>query len=369
MIALSGSTGNYIELSGRKYSCFGGNNYLGLANHNVLIESAVSAIRKYGVNFSASRQTTGTSDLHLELEKLLSEFKNKDDSVVFGSGYMGNRILLHALKDKYTAVFMDQSSHASIHDAVPSTITDIFSYDHCDPDHLELLLKKHWRLKPLIITDGIFALTGEIAPLDKIFHLARRYDAILVSDDSHATGILGKNGRGTPEHFNLDGADIYQTETLSKALGAYGGFISGGEDIISAIRESSSIFLASTALPPPLSAAACSAVRIVMKQPELRIQLNENIAKISEAIMDLDFSTFFSLSPIIPLLFSERDRAEDLSGFLKKNNIIVPFITYPVKTNKFIVRITASACHTEDQIGELVACLKLWRRKHRSSED
>ena len=370
MVILSGSVSNYIFIGNRKYSYFGGNNYLGLANHPSLLENAINSIRKYGINFSASRQTTGTSELHLELENLLSEFKNKSGSVVYASGYMGNRILLNVLKDRYSAVFMDGSAHPSIHDAIPAGMTNVFSYDHCNPGHLEILLKEHKRFKPLIITDGIFALTGEIAPLDEIFQLAGKYNAILVTDDSHATGVLGKNGRGTPEHFNIDGSpNIYQSETLSKALGAYGGFISADSDLIASIRDKSGIYQASTSLPPPIAAAACSAVTIVMQQPELRTILNENIKVISEAVRNLDFLTYSRSTPIISVLFGSRANAEDLSEFLKTNNIIVPHITYPVKTNKFIVRITVSACHSKEQMQELIDCLIKWRKNHGSDKD
>ena len=367
---LSGSENNYVLLSGRKYSYFGGNNYLGLAGHPELKKSAIDSIERYGVSFSASRQTTGTSGLHIELENLLSQFKNKKESVVFGSGYLGNRILLNILRDRYSAIFMDGSAHPSIQDAIPRDLSNVFSYEHCNAGHLEILLKEHRNFRPLIITDGIFALSGEIAPLDKIYPLARKYNAILISDDSHATGILGKNGRGTPEHFNLDGEDnIYQSDTLSKALGSFGGFISADNEIISAVKERSGIYLASTSLPPPSVAAACSAVRIIMQHPELRSRLYENIKIISEGIAGLNFETLSRSTPIISLFFNSREKASALSDFLNEHNIIVPYVTYPVKMNKFIVRITASASHTKEQIGELVDCLKTWRSNNGSNKD
>jgi 7-keto-8-aminopelargonate synthetase-like enzyme len=370
MLKLENSISNYIYLENKRYSFFGGNNYLGLANHPSLIRSAINSIQKYGINFSASRQTTGTSILHLELEKLLSEFKNKKDSVVYASGYLGNRILLDALKNQYSAVFLDELSHPSIIDGIPSGIPKVIYYNHCDPLHLEILLKKNRKFRPLIITDGVFSLTGEIAPLSKIYPVAERYNALLIVDDAHATGVLGENGRGTPEFFHLDdAANIYQSETLSKALGAYGGFISAGEEIVSTIREKSNIYLASTSLPPPIVSAACSALMIIRQQPGLRTALFENIKDLKEGVKRLNFHSSPDYTPIIPLMFTSQKNAKNISDFLKENYIIVPYITYPLKMNKFIVRITVSAIHTKAQIEELLVVLKQWRKKNGSNKD
>jgi 7-keto-8-aminopelargonate synthetase-like enzyme len=242
MIILNSGIGNYIWSDGKKYLYFGGNNYLGLANHPELIEASVKILQEYGVNFSASRRTTGTADIHLKLEKQLSDFKGKEDSVIFPSGYQGNGILLEILKTRYTSVYADQFSHSSITAGIPRDIITVRHYNHCDADHLEFLLDKEKNDRPLIITDGVFALTGEIAPLDKIYYLVKKFNAILVVDDAHSTGILGRTGKGTPEYFNLPESDkIFQTETMSKALGSYGGFISGSKKLTNVIREQSAI--------------------------------------------------------------------------------------------------------------------------------
>jgi 7-keto-8-aminopelargonate synthetase-like enzyme len=370
MVVLKSSVSNYINLDDKTYSYFAGNNYLGLANHPAVIRDVVNSVQKYGVNFSASRQTTGTSELHLELEKLLSEFTNQPASVVFASGYMGNRILLHALKDRYTAVFYDELSHPSFKDGFPAGISSLIPYDHCNPRHLELLLRKNRKFRPLIVTDGIFALTGEIAPFDILYLLAEQYNAIIIVDDAHATGILGQNGRGTCEHFHIrDTPNIYCSGTMSKALGAYGGFISADERIVQAIRLESAPYLASTALPPPITAAGCSAIKIIMQHPDLRLTLLKNANLIREGVKKLDFITNFEGTPIIPLYFNYEENATDLSTFLRGNNIIAPYVKYPVKIDKFIVRITVSAIHTIDQIENLLAVLKKWRDRHGSDKD
>jgi len=365
MVILESAIGNYIQLKNIRYSFFGGNNYLGLANRPEVKKDVIHAIKKYGLNFSASRLTTGTSELHLQLEKKISEFKDRDDAVIFASGYMGNRILLHALREQYSALFIDEASHASIMDGIPSGLKNVFLYRHCSSDDLEILLEKNKKFKPLIITDGIFPLTGEIAPLDKIYELAVNYHALIVVDDAHATGILGENGRGTPEYFHLDKVhNLYQTETMSKALGSYGGFISAGKEIIKCIRDTSDAYQASTSLPPPLAAAGCSSLNIIMNQPWLRSKAIDNANKIRAGITKMGFQSSHDATPIIPVLFDLQKDALNLSEYLKKNHIIVPFINYPGKRNKFILRITASSLHKPGQIEELLNVIHKWKKTH-----
>lgn len=362
MLALDGRVGNFITLDNISYSYFAGNDYLGLVNSSVGVKDAVRALEKYGINFAASRQTTGTSDIHIELEELLAEFKGQQEAVVFATGYMGNSMLMNALKNQYSAIIADSLSHPSVLDGVPREISNIHFYDHCKTAHLEYLLQKWKKYRPLIITDGIFALTGEITPLDEIYCLAQKYNALLIVDDAHATGVLGGNGRGTPEHFNLSGAEnIYQSETMSKAFGAYGGFISAGEEIIQLIRSRSTFYGASTALPPPIVAAAIASVQYMKEHPELREQLRTNAELTRKGIRELDFETTGEATPIIPIFFQDQQKAKKLSDFLKRNRIIAPAVNYPVKLEKFVVRITVSAKHTKDQIEKLLQILKKWR--------
>jgi len=365
MPILDSSIGNYVTISGHKYSYFAGNNYLGLADHPAIKKASVRSIKKYGNNFSASRCTTGTADIHLELEKKLAAFMQKQDAVVFASGYMSNGILLDTLKNRYSSVFMDELAHPSITGSIPREIENIRYFDHCDVFHLENLLKQNKESNPLVITDGVFALSGEIAPLDKIYPLVEKYHAILVVDDAHSIGILGKNGRGTAEYFNLDWAgNIYSSGTMSKALGGYGGFISGTHELIELIREKSAAFQASTSLPPSLVATGTASLEILQNYPELRVRLLDKATALRKEIISLGFQTTPDYTPIIPIIWTELSKAEGLSLFLKNNRVIAPFMNYPVKMKGHMIRITVSAGHTDAQIENLLILLKKWRDKN-----
>lgn len=361
MITIKNSVDNYLKIGQKQYSYFAGNNYLGLANHPEMIESAVKATIKYGINFSASRQTTGTADIHLELEKLLADFCGQEDAVVFASGYMANMIMLGQLKGRFDVVFADEQAHPSIKDALPREIPLHF-YKHCDAAHLEALLKQQPESTPLVVTDGVFALSGEIAPLDAIVPLTQKYGALLVVDDAHAIGVLGENGRGTFEHFHIARlANMFQTCTLSKAFGAYGGFIAADKELVSNIRGQSTYYGASTALPPAVVAAACSAVKLVMANPSLRLKLQSNATLLKQAVSELAYDTIQNVTPVVPLFFEDQAVAQNLSAYLEKEHIIAPAVNYPTKLPKYMVRLTVSAKHTQSQIDNLLNTLERWK--------
>jgi 7-keto-8-aminopelargonate synthetase-like enzyme len=364
MIILESGIGNYVNGDGRRYSYFGGNNYLGLAGHRAVKAAVVQSVKKYGINFSASRRTTGTASIHLELEKKLSIFKGKEDTVVFASGYQGNSILLEILKERYSMILADQLAHASITAAVPRDVNMLF-YNHCDAGHLDYLITHNRISRPLIITDGVFALTGEIAPLDKIYPVVKKHKGLLVVDDAHATGVLGKTGKGTPEHYNLpEDENIYQTETMSKALGGYGGFISGSRDITEMIREKSTTYQASTALPPPVVAAGIASLKIIHENPGLHVMLLEKAGSLREEIINLGFVTTGDKTPIIPLVMPDQERGKRLSLFLENNGIIVPYMNYPSNREMYILRMALTASHSDAQIRKLLVNLKKWIKEN-----
>ena len=362
MVLLNSEIGNYVISNGRRYSYFGGNNYLGLASHPEVKEASIRAIEKYGVNFSASRRTSGTADIHLELERSLSGFKGSEDTVVFASGYQSNSILLEVLKEKYTTVFIDQYAHASIRSAIHSESKEAVFYRHLDTDNLESLLSGQKNNSALIITDGIFSLTGEIAPLDKIYQLAKRFSAILVVDDAHATGVIGRSGKGTPEYFNLPGdANLFQSETMSKALGSYGGFISGPGSLTENIRERSATYQASTSLPPSVVAAGIAALRIVRENKDMQEGLLKKANGLRTVLSSLGYRTTDSITPIIPLLFTDEFTARSLSSYLEESGFIVPYMNYPSEQQEYMIRIAVSVLHSEEQISDLSDVLDKWK--------
>lgn len=365
MTILNSGVGNYVLSRGRKFSYFGGNNYLGLANHPEVKEAAIRAIEKYGVNFSASRRTTGTADLHLELEKKLALFKGEEDAVIFASGFLGNSILLETMRTSFTAVFTDTLAHPSIKGGIPADISEKQYFRHSDVRHLEELLAAFPGENPLIITDGVFALTGEIAPLDELFKTAQKHNCILIVDDAHSTGVLGKTGKGTPEHFHFSGSrNLYQTETMSKALGSYGGFIAGSRELTDSIREGSKIYQSSTALPPPVVAAGIASLEIIDKNPVIRTNLLEMAAMLREEIRLLGFQTSPGETPIIPVMFDTSESAGNLSLYLEEKGIIVPYMNYPVRQDKYLLRIAITAEHTYDQIAGLLKNLTNWKDRY-----
>jgi 7-keto-8-aminopelargonate synthetase-like enzyme len=365
MVVLKSGVGSTIQSGGRTYHYFAGNNYLGLANHHEVIAASKRALETYGISFSASRVTTGTSDIHMKLEDQLSLFKDRADTTVFATGYLGNKMLMEALSDDHSAVYADSMAHSSVFESIPSRINHVARYNHCNPDHLEDLLKRDTRHRPIIITDGIFALTGDIAPLDNIYGLARMYNAIVIVDDAHGTGVIGKTGKGTPEYFNLESErDIFQAETMSKALGSYGGFISGDRELIEKIRSGSAFYRASTALPPPIVAAGIASLRIIAGQPGLMHRLAENGNRLRTGVRELGFETTSTVAPIVPLFFEKPETAVRMSQFLEEHDIIAPAVSYPVKIDKYIVRLTVSASHTADQIDHLLETIKIWRNMY-----
>jgi 7-keto-8-aminopelargonate synthetase-like enzyme len=365
MPILSSGPGNLVTIDGKEYLFFAGNNYLGLAGHPAVKRAALEAVESHGLSSSASRETTGTSVLHVDLERQLADFKNQADAVIFSTGYLGNRILLHALRNRFTTVLADRLSHPSVLDGVPREIGEIVFYDHGNTDHLADLLAERPGAGVLIITDGVFALTGEIAPLDRIYRLARKHGAVVVVDDAHATGILGEHGRGTPEHFGLDDAEnLYQTEMLSKALGCFGGFIAADRETIRNIRTGSAAYIGTTALPPPIAAAGSAALRYLREHPERRLKVLENARTVKEGLNRLNLPTAPDDTPIIPVFFDTPGEAGQLSSYLRGQGIIAPAVRYPVPMDRYPVRITVSADHTGDHLNTLLEALESWRNRH-----
>ena len=267
---LSSPQGAWLIVDGKKVLNFCSNNYLGLANHPKLQEAAQTAIKKYGVGPAAVRTIAGTMDLHNELEERIAKFKGAEAAITFQSGFAANLGTIQALVDKRDVIFSDELNHASIIDGCRLSGARIVRYAHCDPNHLEQVIKENEDTyqKAIIITDGVFSMDGDIAPLDRLQEIAEGYDILLAVDDAHGEGVLGKGGRGIVDHFNLHGKVDIEIGTFSKAFGVIGGVVSGNAVIIDWLKQRGRPFLFSSAMTPPDVAACIAAVDILESSTE-----------------------------------------------------------------------------------------------------
>lgn len=333
------------------------NNYLGLANHPEIIGAAMEGLKTHGYGMASVRFICGTQDLHKRLEQAVSGFLGTEDTVLYSSCFDANGGLFEALLDERDAVISDALNHASLIDGIRLCKAKRFRYAHSDMGELEGRLQesRSSRLR-LIATDGVFSMDGDLAKLDQIIKLAERYDAALVVDDSHATGVLGPQGRGTPAHFGLaDDVDIV-TSTLGKTLGgATGGFTSGKAEIIELLRQRSRPYLFSNALPPVVAAGALRALDLVAQGNDLRERLHANAAFFRAQLTALGFRLIPGEHPIIPVMLGEASLATAMADALLKEAVYVVGFSYPVvPEGQARIRVQMSAGHTRAQLERAV---------------
>lgn len=355
--------GPRIEIAGREYVCACSNNYLGLASHPAVKEAAREAIARYGWGGGASRLISGTMRLHAELEETIAGFKKTEAAIVFPSGYMANVGAIGALAGGEDTVIVDKLDHASIIDGCRLSGAGMRVYPHGDMNRLEEILKASGdSRRRLIVTDGIFSMDGDPAPLREIAGLARHYGARLMVDEAHATGVLGAEGRGVAELLDVEeGVDI-SMGTLSKALGGSGGYVAGPAALIDLLRNRARSFVYTTAPPPAVCAAGIAAIGIVRSAPELRKALLAKTDRLRRGLNELGFDTMRSGHHIIPLLVGETDAAVAFAARLFQKNVLVPAIrppTVPRGTSR--LRFTLMATHTDADIDCLLAAMR-WER-------
>ncbi len=349
--------GPEVSINGKKILLLSSNNYLGLADHPALKEAMIKAIQQYGVGSGASRLISGNMTLHEALEQKLAEFKGTEAALVFNSGYTANIGLIPCLARQGDLILADRLNHASLMDGCRLSKAAFHVYRHKEMDHLEMLLKKsrsahlsHHRI--FIVTDGVFSMDGDLASLPDIIVLAERYSATVVLDDAHGTGVLGRQGRGTVEHFDLeDRNNLIQMGTLSKAVGVFGAYVVGGRELITYLINKARSFLYTTALPPAVAAAAIAALEIIQKEPELRATLWENQNYFVKGLKALGYHLIATETPIIPLLIGETSLAVQLAEKLLEAGIYAPAIrppTVPKGTSR--IRFTVMATHTKGQL-------------------
>ncbi len=329
------------------------NNYLGLANHPDILKTAAEALQTHGYGMASVRFICGTQDLHKQLERSLSRFLGTADTILYSSCFDANGGLFEVLLDERDAVISDALNHASLIDGIRLCKAKRLRYAHSDMTDLEARLQeaRECRLR-LIATDGVFSMDGDLAKLDRIVELAERYNAGVVVDDSHATGVLGRNGRGTPDHFGVSDRIEIVTSTLGKTLGgAAGGFTSGKAEIIELLRQRSRPYLFSNALPPVVAAGALRALELVEQGDELRSRLRENAAYFRGQLTALGFRLIPGSHPIIPVMLGEAVLAASMADRLLQEGIYVVGFSYPVVPHgQARIRVQMSAAHTRTQL-------------------
>lgn len=356
--------GPTVTIDDKEVLLLSSNNYLGLASHPEIIKAQIQGTEEFGAGSCASRLISGNMILHEKLEKKIADFKGTESAIVFPTGYMANLGAISALAGERDLIICDKLNHASIIDGARLSGAALRTYPHKNLGRLEDILKKAVCKRKIIITDGIFSMDGDIAPLPEIVMVAEKYDAILMLDDAHATGILGKSGRGTCEHFGIHkGVDI-QMGTLSKALGNLGGFIAGSTTLIDYIRNKARSFIYSTALPPAIVNGCIKAIEIAERDAGLRERLWSNVKKFRSALQGLDFNIMDSETQIIPVCMEDASLTIKASEFLLKNGVFAPGIRPPtVPKAKCRIRTSLMAIHTDEHIDKAIEAFRRLRHE------
>ncbi len=329
------------------------NNYLGLADHPKLIEAAIAATKKYGAGSGAVRTISGTMGIHLELEEKIAKFKKVEACVVFQSGFAANAGTVSAVLGAEDHIVSDQLNHASIIDGARLSKAKIHVFPHRDTAAAESILQG-LADKPghkVLITDGVFSMDGDIAPLPKLVEIAEKYGAIMMIDDAHSSGVLGRNGRGTVDHFGLHGRVDIQVGTLSKAIGVLGGYVCGSRDLIDFLYARARPFLFSTSHPPSVAASCIAAFDILESEPERIDRLWENTRYFKQQLNAAGFNTGDSETPITPIMVGEAKKAHEFSRALFDNGMLATGIGYPtVAEGKARIRTIVTATHTREML-------------------
>ena len=342
----------WVTIDGRSLLNFCTNNYLGLANHPRIRQAAQQAIDEYGVGPAAVRSIAGTMTPHVRLEEKLAQFKGAEACVTFQSGFMANLATIPALVGRDDLIFSDELNHASIIDGCRLSRAQVIRYAHNDVDDLRRQIAANTEYgRRLIITDGVFSMDGDIAPLDKICDIANEAGVMLMVDDAHGEGVLGRNGRGIVDHFGLHGRVDVEVGTLSKAFGVVGGLVAGKRPIIEWLRQRGRPFLFSSAMTVPDTAACLEAVHILEESSDLIDRLWANAAVFQEGMKGMGFDTGHSQTPIVPVMLGEAKLARAFSRELFEAGLFAMAISYPtVPQGKARIRVMNSAAHTNNDL-------------------
>lgn len=356
LITIEGAQGPVIKLDGRDVINFSANNYLGLCSHPALAQAAKDAIDKYGSGAGAVRTIIGTLDIHQELEKELAEFKDSEATLVFQSGFTANAGAINSIMGPEDAIISDSLNHASIIDAVRLNKASKKIYAHSNMKELEERLKETQDCRRrLVVTDGVFSMDGDLAKLPEIVELCEKYNAIVMVDDAHGSGVFGSHGQGTVDHFNLHGRVDIVVGTLSKALGSMGGYVACTQAMRDLMINKARPMLFSTPHPPAITASALAAVRLLKNDNSLKHQLWDNANYFKGEMNRLGFN-IESESPILPVIVGESETAQALMQNLYKEGVYARAIVFPtVAKDKARVRLMLSAAHTRQHLDDALA--------------
>ena len=356
LVRLDSAQGPRVTVDGKLVVLLCSNNYLGIAEHPALKHAACDALERYGSGSGASRLVSGNTELHEELERRIAAFKGSESAILFNSGYAANTGVIPAVAGEGDLVLSDRLNHASIIDGCRLSRARTEVFRHRDMDHLETLLRSNTTApRKLIVTDGVFSMDGDIAPLPDLVTLAERYHAILMVDDAHATGVLGKQGRGTAEHFGLEGRVHIQMGTLGKALGSFGAYVTGARDVVRYLLNTCRSYMFSTSLPAAVCAASIAALDVVVSEPWRREKLWYNRNRLAHGLASLGVSIAPSATPILPLLAGSSDQALQASQEAFTQGIFVTAIRPPtVPDGSARLRATVMATHSEEDIDQAV---------------
>ena len=345
-----------LTLEGKTVINMASNNYLGLATHPALKEAAIRATERFGVGAGASRLISGTLPPHMELEHALAQFKGTPASLCFGSGYLANLALLTALGKPGGMVIADRLAHASLIDGCRLCGADFRLFAHNDLERLQRLLERHSTTRQtVIVTEGVFSMDGDMAPLPQLLDLAQEYQSQLIVDDAHGTGIFGQNGQGSLEFFNLQQRLPYHMGTFGKALGTGGAYIAGPSSFIDYLISTARTFLYTTAPPPATCAATLAALHIIQSEPERRARLWANREYLYSALSQLGFTMTNTVSPIIPILIGDTEQTLMFAQLALKGNVFAPAIRPPtVPKGSSRIRLTVTSEHSQHQLDHVL---------------
>jgi len=353
------------QIDGREMIMLSANNYLNLTTHPKIVEAAIEATRKYGTGSGSVRAIAGTMDIHLEAERKCAEFKDVESSLIYSAGYTANVGLIPTLvRGAEDVIISDELNHGSIIDGVRLTKASRAVYPHNDMEALERVLKENQDSeRKLVITDGVFSMDGDIAPLDEIANLAEEYGAMTFVDDCHGEGVLGE-GRGIVSHFNLQGKITFEVGSFSKALGVQGGILAGSEIVRNHALNHSRSWLLSGSQPPSVAASQKAAIEVLMDEPEHVKRLWENTTYFKSELESLGFDTGVSETPIIPVMCGESKRAQDLASLMREEGVMVGAIVFPmVSKDKARVRTQMSAGISKDELETVLESFERCGRK------